>query len=86
MRAAAGLTLGALSAGAFAQADTIKIGLIPADDRARRPSTGRQIDAAVKLYLAQNGATVAGKKIEVIVKDDAGVADTTRPRGAGNWW
>ena len=41
-------------------------------------STGRQIDAAVKLYLAQNGATVAGRKVEVIVKDDAGVADTTR--------
>ena len=41
-------------------------------------STGKQIDAAVKLWLAQNGSTVAGRKVEVIVKDDAGVADTTR--------
>ena len=41
-------------------------------------STGRQVDAAVRLYLAQNGATVAGRKIEVILKDDAGTADTTR--------
>ncbi len=41
-------------------------------------STGKQIDAAVKLWQAQNGTTVAGRKIEVIVKDDAGVADTTR--------
>ena len=28
--------------------------------------------------MAQNGDTVAGKKVEVIVKDDTGVADTTR--------
>jgi branched-chain amino acid transport system substrate-binding protein len=42
-------------------------------------STGRQIDAAVKLYIEQNGATVAGRKIEVLLRDDTGVApDTTR--------
>src|SRR5205085_7188212 len=41
-------------------------------------STGRQIDGAVKLWMQQNGTTVAGKKIEVIVKDDAGTPDTTR--------
>jgi branched-chain amino acid transport system substrate-binding protein len=41
-------------------------------------STGKQIEAAAKLYLAQNGSTVAGRKIELIIKDDAGVADTTR--------
>jgi branched-chain amino acid transport system substrate-binding protein len=41
-------------------------------------STGRQIDAAVRLYLAQNGNSVAGRKIEVVLKDDAGLADTTR--------
>jgi branched-chain amino acid transport system substrate-binding protein len=41
-------------------------------------STGKQIEAAAKLYLAQNGSTYAGRKVEVIIKDDAGVADTTR--------
>ena len=41
-------------------------------------STGKQIEAAIKLWQAQNGSTVAGRKVEVIVKDDAGVADTTR--------
>ncbi|MCK9685381.1 ABC transporter substrate-binding protein [Scleromatobacter humisilvae] len=41
-------------------------------------STGRQVDAAVKLFMAQSGGTVAGRKVEVILKDDAGVADTTR--------
>src|SRR5690606_20543427 len=32
----------------------------------------------VRLYMQQHGDTVAGKKIELIVKDDAAVADTTR--------
>src|SRR5260370_339749 len=36
-------------------------------------STGKQIDNAVKLYMQQKGDTVAGKKIEVILKDDAAV-------------
>jgi branched-chain amino acid transport system substrate-binding protein len=41
-------------------------------------STGKQIEAAAKLYLAQYGSTYAGRKVELIIKDDAGVADTTR--------
>lgn len=41
-------------------------------------STGRQIEAAVKLYIKQHGDMVAGRKVEVLVRDDAGVADTTR--------
>ena len=32
-------------------------------------STGKQIEAAAKLYMAQNGDTVAGKKVELIVKE-----------------
>jgi len=41
-------------------------------------STGKQIEAAVKLFMTQNGSPVAGRKIDLIVKDDGGVADTTR--------
>ena len=41
-------------------------------------STGKQIEAAVKLWQAQNGTTVAGRKVEVIVKDDGTVPDATR--------
>src|SRR3954471_23926198 len=41
-------------------------------------STGRQIEAATRLYMQQNGDTVAGKKIQLIVKDDTGVADVTK--------
>ena len=62
---------------AQAQNDTVKIGVI-LPMTGPQASTGRQIDAAVKLFMAQNGGKVAGKKYEVIVKDDAGVPDTTR--------
>jgi len=62
---------------AQAQSDSVKIGLI-LPMTGPQASTGRQIDAAVKLFMAQNGAKVAGKKLEVILKDDAGVPDTTR--------
>src|ERR1700677_4244683 len=48
---------------------TVKIGLI-VPMTGGQASTGRQIDSAVKLYMEQNGDTVAGKKIVVILKDD----------------
>jgi branched-chain amino acid transport system substrate-binding protein len=41
-------------------------------------STGHQIEAAAKLYMQQNGDTIAGKKVQLLVKDDGGVADTTK--------
>ena len=65
-----------LSSAAFAQ-DTVKIGLI-LPMTGQQASTGKQIDAAVKLYQAQHGTTVAGKKIEVILKDDTTVPDVTK--------
>ncbi|HEX7045051.1 MAG TPA: ABC transporter substrate-binding protein [Burkholderiales bacterium] len=58
-------------------ADTVKIGLI-LPMTGPFTSTGRQVEAGVRLYMQQHGDTVAGKKIELIVKDDAAVADTTR--------
>jgi branched-chain amino acid transport system substrate-binding protein len=57
--------------------DAFKIGLI-IPMTGQQASTGKQIDAAVKLYMAQHGDTVAGKKIEVILKDDAAVPDNTK--------
>jgi branched-chain amino acid transport system substrate-binding protein len=41
-------------------------------------STGKQIEAAAKLYVAQNGNTVAGQKVELIFKDDTGAPDVTK--------
>jgi len=68
--------LALVSSGAAAQ-DTVKIGLI-LPMTGQQASTGKQIDAAVKLYMAQHGTTVAGKKIEVILKDDTSVPDVTK--------
>jgi branched-chain amino acid transport system substrate-binding protein len=44
----------------------------------RQASTGREIDAAIRLYIQQHGDTVAGKKIEVILKDDGAVPENTK--------
>ena len=41
-------------------------------------STGRQMEAAAKLYMKQNGTSVAGRSIEFILKDDTGVPDITK--------
>jgi branched-chain amino acid transport system substrate-binding protein len=57
--------------------ETVKIGLV-LPMTGQQASTGKQIDAAVKLYQAKNGTTVAGKKIEVILKDDTSVPDVTK--------
>jgi branched-chain amino acid transport system substrate-binding protein len=63
----------------FAQDNVFKVGLI-LPMTGPFASTGKQIDAAVKLYLAQNADAVAasGKKIQVILKDDASTPDTTK--------
>jgi len=62
---------------ALAQSNTFKIGLI-LPMTGQQASTGRQIEAAARLYMAQNGDTVAGKKIELIVKDDTATPDVTK--------
>ncbi|HST95623.1 MAG TPA: ABC transporter substrate-binding protein, partial [Microvirga sp.] len=72
---AAAITL-ATGGAALAQ-DTMKIGLI-LPMTGPFASTGRQIEAAAKLYMQQNGDTAGGKKIQLIVKDDTGVADVTK--------
>ncbi|MBT3067269.1 ABC transporter substrate-binding protein [Rhodoferax sp. U11-2br] len=68
---------GLAATNAIAQGDTFKIGLI-LPMTGQQASTGRQIEAAAKLYMAQNGDTVAGKKVELIVKDDTSVPDVTK--------
>lgn len=72
-----GLALaGSTSALALAQ-EALKIGLI-LPMTGPFASTGRQIDAAVKLFLAQQGAVHGGRRLEVVLKDDTGNADQTR--------
>ena len=69
---------GALGLAGPAQAqETVKIGLI-LPMTGGQASTGKQIDNAVKMYMQKNGDTVAGKKIEVVLKDDAALPDNTK--------
>ena len=62
---------------AMAQDNTFRIGLI-LPMTGQQASTGRQIEAAAKLYMAQNGDSVAGRKVQLIVKDDTSLPDVTR--------
>ncbi len=68
----------ALAASAFA-ADPFKIGLI-LPLTGPFASTGKQIEAACRLYMAKNGDIVAGRKVDLIVKDDTGLAPETTKR------
>ncbi len=61
----------------LAQQQPFKIGLI-LPMTGQQATTGRQIEAAAKLYMAQNGDTVAGRKVQLIVKDDTSLPDVTR--------
>jgi len=75
---AAALSSGVLPLSAFAAADPVKVGLI-LPMSGPFASTGKQIEAAVKLYIAQNGASVAGRPVEILLKDDGGVSpDVTK--------
>jgi branched-chain amino acid transport system substrate-binding protein len=60
-------------------ADPVKIGLI-LPLTGPFASTGRQTQAGVRLYMQRNGDTVAGRKLELIVKDDTGLAPETTKR------
>ncbi len=75
--AAAALIMGAGTPGAWAQDGTFKIGLI-LPMTGQQATTGRQIEAAARLYMAQNGDMVGGKKVQLIIKDDTSLPDVTR--------
>jgi branched-chain amino acid transport system substrate-binding protein len=75
--ALAAVAIGALALAPARAEDTFKIGLI-LPMTGGQASTGKQIDNAIKLYMKQHGDTVAGKKIEVILKDDGGLPDKTK--------
>lgn len=75
-----GVAMGCLALSAsnsFAADDTFKIGLI-LPMTGQQATTGKQIEAAVNLFMQQNGKVVAGKKVEVILKDDTSIPDVTK--------
>lgn len=73
----AGTLLSMLAAGSAQAQEAVKIGLI-LPMTGPFASTGRQVEAGVRAYMALHGDTVAGKKIELVLRDDAGTADQTR--------
>lgn len=77
----AGLALaasGLAAAGAYA-ADTIKIGLV-APFSGPFADYGKQMQGGIKAYMAQHGDQVAGKKIEIIIKDTTGAGPESAKR------
>lgn len=57
--------------------ESVKIGLI-LPMTGPQSAIGKLVDNGVKLYMSQKGDTVAGKKIEIILKDDGAVPDNTK--------
>jgi branched-chain amino acid transport system substrate-binding protein len=75
--ACAALAAAGVIAGPAAAQEAVKIGVI-LPMTGPSASTGKQADAAIKLWLQQNANKMAGKPVEVILKDDTGVADQTK--------
>jgi branched-chain amino acid transport system substrate-binding protein len=73
-----GLAAAAIGCAVPAQAQgTVKIGvLLPMTGP--QQSTGVQIAAAIRLYMAQYGDAVAARKVQLIVKDDGAVAEASK--------
>jgi len=72
-------TAAVLAAAPIAAQQTVKIGLIMPYS-GQFADTATQMDNAVKLYMKQNGDSVAGKKIEIIRKDSGGIAPDVAKR------
>src|SRR5580692_6363641 len=79
LRAACGVTTlsTVLALAGGAQAQDVKIGFI-LPMTGQQQSTGKQEAAGAKLFISQNGDTVAGKKVELIIKDDGAVPDNSK--------
>ncbi|WP_382322780.1 ABC transporter substrate-binding protein [Hydrogenophaga sp. UC242_50] len=75
--AIAGLLVLATGAPAHAQTGPVKVGLV-LSLTGPFAATGKQIEAGARLYLTRHGDTMAGRKIEFVVKDDGGLPDQAK--------
>jgi branched-chain amino acid transport system substrate-binding protein len=77
--AIAGASLAALAASASAAAaqEPLKLGLIQSMTGAFN-TTGKAVINGALLYLKQHGDTVAGRKIQIVLKDDATAPDAAK--------
>src|SRR3954468_19184799 len=77
LRIAAACLAMALAGGSATAQEVVKVGLI-VSMTGQQASTGKQIKAAVDLYMKEHGDTVAGKKIQVILRDTGTVVDNAK--------
>ena len=75
--ATASIALGIFIAGGASAQDVVKVGLI-ISMTGEQASTGRQVKAGVDLYMKEHGNKVAGKTIQVILRDSGSVPDNTK--------
>ena len=68
---------GMLVAGEVAAQDVVKIGLVMPLTGVLGP-VGKQAVAGARLYMSRHGDVVAGRKVELIVRDDASVPDNSK--------
>lgn len=58
-------------------AEVVKVGMI-LSMTGPFASTGKQIEAGARLYMAQHGNSVAGKRVELVIRDDVSAPDQSR--------
>lgn len=71
----------ALGAMTSVQAEDVKIGVVMPMS-GPFASHGKQLNNGIKLFMAEHGDTVAGKKIQILVKDDTGISPEVAKRQA----
>ena len=74
-RAVAILGITASAAGGASAQNTVKVGMVMPMTGALA-AAGRQVVAGARLYMKQHGDVVAGRKIELVVKDGASSGET----------
>jgi branched-chain amino acid transport system substrate-binding protein len=78
LKGIAATTTSGLLAHTAAAETPLKIGISMPLTGAGFNAVGRQLQAALKFYMQQHGDTVAGRQIQITIRDDGGVADNAR--------
>ena len=82
LRTILGIIAMSLSAGAAAAQEPLKIGLVQSMTGPFN-TVGKAVVNGARLYVQQHGDTVAGRKIQIILRDDATSPDSRQAAGAG---
>jgi branched-chain amino acid transport system substrate-binding protein len=78
--AAVALVLVGATVPVAAQQPPIKIGVVLSYSGGDNVMLGKQADAAFAAYMKEHGDTIAGRKVQIIKRDDGGIAPETAKR------